>query len=165
MKLARAPIIAVSDVDKIMHDMDGKKVVLTNGVFDVFHRGHSDFLSACAEKGDYLIVGVNQDHSVRKLKGADRPLHSFSARASVVASIRWVDAVVGYHQDTADELLQRIRPNIYIKGSEYSPRTLGKVLPEWETANRLGISVHFVDLTPGYSSTAIINSRVPRDID
>ncbi len=165
MKLPLAPIVVMSELDEFMHDIDKQQVVLTNGVFDIFHRGHSDFLSKCSEKGDYLIVGINQDQSVRRLKGPDRPLNSFLARASVVASMRWVDAVVGYPQDTANQLLQRVRPTVYVKGSEYSLGSSGKGLPEWKTAQRLGISVHFVDLTPGYSTTSIINSRLQQDLD
>lgn len=134
----------------------GKRVVLTNGCFDLVHHGHAAFLQACARAGDYLVVGLNEDDSVRRLKGPGRPLASAMQRAQVLAALRWVDLVALFPQSTADALIEAIRPAVYAKGADYDQAAGGADLPELATAKRVGADVEFVPLVPGASTSALL---------
>lgn len=128
-------------------------VVFTNGVFDLLHRGHVDTLVAARALGDALIVGVNDDDSVRRLKGPDRPVRSASDRAHVLAALEAVDAVVVFAEDTPLELIRLLRPDVLVKGGDYSPETIvGRADVEgW------GGRVVVIPLTPGHSTTSTID--------
>jgi rfaE bifunctional protein nucleotidyltransferase chain/domain len=128
------------------------KIVFTNGCFDVLHRGHIEYLAQARDKGDLLIVGLNTDASVRRMKGANRPINPQDARAMVLASLFFVDAVVLFDEDTPYNLIKTIQPNILIKGSDYAPENI--VGYDIVTAN--GGTVETVDLVEGFSSTGII---------
>ncbi len=134
----------------------GRRLVLTNGCFDVLHAGHAGFLRAAAAFGDVLLVGLNDDGSVRALKGADRPVLPIDDRVTLVGAVRWVDAVVPFGELHADQLIERARPHVYVKGADYDPSQGGHALPEAETLRRLEIAVRFVPLMEGRSSTSII---------
>ncbi|MBU1317866.1 MAG: D-glycero-beta-D-manno-heptose 1-phosphate adenylyltransferase [candidate division Zixibacteria bacterium] len=97
----------------------GKKVVFTNGVFDILHVGHLSLLEKSKDLGDILIVGLNSDASTRRLKGNSRPLVPFKDRARLLASIRPVDYVVGFSQDTPLQLIKKLLPDILVKGADY----------------------------------------------
>jgi rfaE bifunctional protein nucleotidyltransferase chain/domain len=97
-----------------------RKVVFTNGVFDLLHEGHIASLSQAAQEGDYLIVAVNGDDSVKRLKGESRPLNKENSRALVLASLLIVDAVIIFHQDTPLELIKEILPDVMVKGGDYT---------------------------------------------
>jgi D-beta-D-heptose 7-phosphate kinase/D-beta-D-heptose 1-phosphate adenosyltransferase len=97
----------------------GKKIVMTNGCFDVLHAGHVVYLNRAKQLGDYLIVAVNSDESVRKLKGSKRPIHSLEARMQVLASLSSVDFVLPFTEDTPERLLALIRPDVLAKGGDY----------------------------------------------
>lgn len=132
--------------------MHGGTVVFTNGVFDILHPGHVDVLAAARAAGDALIVGVNSDESVRRLKGADRPLRSAIERAYVLAALESVDAVTIFDQDTPIELIRLLRPDILVKGGDYTPDTVvGR-----EEVESWGGRVLIVPLTPGQSTTDIM---------
>jgi D-beta-D-heptose 7-phosphate kinase/D-beta-D-heptose 1-phosphate adenosyltransferase len=128
------------------------RVVFTNGVFDLLHPGHVDVLGAARAAGDALVVGVNSDDSVRRLKGPGRPVRTAVERALVLAALESVDAVAVFEQDTPLELIVALRPDILVKGGDYSPDTVvgRREVESW------GGSVVIVPLTPGQSTTAII---------
>jgi D-beta-D-heptose 7-phosphate kinase/D-beta-D-heptose 1-phosphate adenosyltransferase len=110
----------LADLMKIIR-RDGKTVVFTNGVFDVLHRGHAEYLKKSKELGDILIVGVNDDDSVRRLKGKDRPVNCLDDRVYVLNSLKHVDYTVVFNSDTPLELIKMIKPDILVKGGDYLP--------------------------------------------
>lgn len=138
----------------------GRRVVLTNGCFDLIHVGHVRYLRAAKQLGDCLIVGVNSDESVRRLKGESRPLVSEAERAEVVAALASVDYVVLFAEDTAEQLVGRLEPDVYVKGTDYGPG--GKELPEWRVVARYGGQVELIPLTAGRSTSAIVETILAR---
>lgn len=136
------------------------RVVFTNGVFDLLHPGHVDVLRAARDAGDALIVGLNSDASVRRLKGPERPVRSEADRAYVLAALRCVDVVTVFDEDTPLELVRRILPDVIVKGGDYTEET---VVGAAEVRAQGG-SVVIVPLTPGQSTTSIIETlRAQRD--
>ena len=127
-------------------------LVFTNGVFDLLHRGHIDILSAAREQGDALMVGVNTDASVRRLKGPERPIRAEADRAYVLAALESIDAVVLFDEDTPLELIRRIRPDVIVKGGDYTPQTVVGA----EDVRSWGGRVVIVPITPGHSTTSIV---------
>ena len=127
-------------------------VVFTNGVFDLIHPGHVDVLIAARAAGDALLVGVNSDASVRRLKGTERPVRGQAERALVLAALESVDAVAVFDEDTPLELINATRPDVIVKGGDYTPETVvgRREVESW------GGRVVIVPLTPGQSTTAII---------
>ena len=134
----------------------GRRLVLTNGCFDLMHPGHVALLRGAAAVGDQLVVGVNSDAGVRKLKGPDRPLMPLADRLAVLRAVRWVDAVTPFDDETADRLIELLRPSHYVKGADYDPSAGGTTLPESATLQRLGIPAVFVPLAPGHASSELI---------
>jgi D-beta-D-heptose 7-phosphate kinase/D-beta-D-heptose 1-phosphate adenosyltransferase len=128
------------------------RVVFTNGVFDLLHPGHVDVLRRARECGDALIVGLNTDASVRRLKGPERPVRSESERAYVLAALEMVDAVTLFDEDTPLALITRLEPDVIVKGGDYTPDA---VVGAAEVRSRGG-QVVIVPLTPGQSTTSII---------
>lgn len=129
----------------------GMVVVFTNGCFDVLHRGHVDLLAAARALGDLLVVGVNSDDSVRRLKGPDRPWVSEEDRVAVLAALAAVDLVTLFSEDTPRELVERLRPHVLVKGGDYRPdEVIGR-----ESVEASGGRVVIVPLTPGHSSTEL----------
>lgn len=134
-------------------------VVFTNGVFDLLHPGHIDVLTAARSEGDALIVGINSDDSVRRLKGPNRPVRSEADRAFVVAALECVDCVVVFGEDTPLETIVAVRPDIVVKGGDYSEETIvgAREVKSW------GGRVVVVPLTPGHSTTSIIEKLSAKD--
>ncbi len=134
-------------------------VVFTNGVFDLLHPGHVDILTAARAAGDALIVGINSDDSVRRLKGPARPVRSETDRAFVVAALECVDCVVVFGEDTPLETITALRPDIVAKGGDYSEDTIvgAREVKSW------GGRVVVVPLTPGHSTTSIIEKLSAKD--
>jgi D-beta-D-heptose 7-phosphate kinase/D-beta-D-heptose 1-phosphate adenosyltransferase len=128
------------------------RVVFTNGAFDLLHPGHVDVIVAARGCGDVLVVGVNTDASVKRLKGPDRPVRSEAERAYVLASLEAVDAVTTFDQDTPLELVRVLKPDVIVKGGDYSPDT---VVGATEVRARGG-EVVIIPLTPGHSTTSTI---------
>jgi rfaE bifunctional protein nucleotidyltransferase chain/domain len=130
---------------------DGR-VAFTNGVFDLLHPGHIDVVIGARRRGDVLIVGLNSDASVKRLKGPDRPVRTEAERAYVLAALEPVDAVVIFDQDTPLALIQHLRPDVLVKGGDYSESTIvgAREVLGW------GGEVAIVPLTPGQSTTSII---------
>ena len=134
----------------------GRRIALTNGCFDLIHPGHIALLRGAAAAGDVLVVGLNSDAGVRKLKGPDRPLVSLEDRLTVIRAVRWVTAVTPFDEATADRLIEQLRPDYYVKGADYDPKAGGRTLPETATLQRLGIPAVFVPLAPGHASSELI---------
>jgi D-glycero-beta-D-manno-heptose 1-phosphate adenylyltransferase len=128
------------------------RVVFTNGVFDLLHPGHVDVLNAARRAGDALVVGINSDASVRRLKGDTRPVRSQADRVYVVASLEAVDAVTVFDDDTPLELVRALLPDVIVKGGDYTP---GAIVGAADVLARGG-NVVVVPLTPGQSTTSII---------
>jgi len=97
----------------------GYKIVFTNGCFDIIHRGHVELLKFARSLGDVLVVGLNDDESVRRLKGKNRPINTLEDRAFVLLSIRWVDFVVPFSEDTPERIIREISPDVLVKGGDY----------------------------------------------
>ena len=130
----------------------GKKIVFTNGCFDILHHGHLAYLAQAASFGNILMVGVNSDASVKRLKGQDRPLTHENDRAFQLASLLVVDAVCIFDEDTPKELIELVRPNVLAKGGDYSIETI--VGADFILNN--GGSVEVIPFVNGYSTTSII---------
>ena len=128
------------------------RVVFTNGVFDLLHPGHVDVLLGARRQGDALVVGLNGDASVRRLKGPGRPVRGEAERAYVLAALAMVDAVVVFDQDTPLELIRALEPDVLVKGGDYTEAT---IVGASEVRARGG-DVVVIPLTPGQSTTAII---------
>lgn len=130
----------------------GQRIVFTNGCFDILHAGHVRYLEAARALGDCLVLGLNTDASVRRLKGETRPVNTELDRAAVVGALVAVDYVVLFDEPTAETLIEKVRPAVYVKGGDYTRETL----PEARVVEKYGGEVHFIDLVPGRSTTKII---------
>jgi len=130
----------------------GRRVVFTNGVFDVLHAGHVAYLAWARAQGDALIVGINTDASVRALKGPERPLVPFEDRAAVVAALRSVDAVVGFGERTPEVLLDRIRPDVHVKSAQYRVEDLPERIVVLQHGGEIRLAPHVF----GKSTTDIV---------
>jgi rfaE bifunctional protein nucleotidyltransferase chain/domain len=133
----------------------GQRVVMTNGVFDLLHVGHARYLAQARALGDRLIVGLNSDASVRLLKGPERPILPLAERAELLAMLRVVDLVVPFEERTAHALLDLLRPEIYVKGGDY---TLDKPPPEAALVEGYGGEVRLLFYIPGRSTSDIIRA-------
>lgn len=131
----------------------GKKVVFTNGCFDILHHGHLEYLAAAADAGNYLVVGVNTDASVRKLKGPERPVNREEDRALQLASLLCVDAVCLFDEDTPKELIEAVEPDVLVKGGDY---TLDKIVGA-DFVQQRGGEIRIIPFVNGYSTTALID--------
>ena len=139
---------------------EGRTVVFTNGVFDLLHRGHVTYLEAAARLGDVLVVGVNDDASVRRLgKGSDRPIVEEGDRAVLVAALRAVDAVVLFGEDTPLDLIAALQPDVLVKGGDYDATCTDQENPRYIVGSAevraRGGKVETIALVPGRSTTAI----------
>ncbi len=130
----------------------GKKIVFTNGCFDILHHGHLDYLARAADFGNILIVGVNTDASVKKLKGNDRPIIHENDRAFQVASLLCVDAVILFYEDTPEELIKLLRPDVLAKGGDY---TIDKIVGA-DHVLKSGGTVEIIPFVEGYSTSKLI---------
>lgn len=131
----------------------GKKLVFTNGVFDLFHVGHLYSLEQASLLGDLLFVGVNTDHSVKSLKGPERPIHPLEDRVKILQALRCVDGVIDFDTLDATNLIKELKPEVYVKGGDYSNVTF----PEAEIVISYGGQVIFVPLVKDRSTSLIIN--------
>lgn len=132
----------------------GRRIVATNGCFDLLHFGHVSYLQSAKKLGDLLVVGLNSDRSVRELKGRHRPLVSQKHRAAVIAALACVDAVVIFPQVRAQRFLAAVRPDIYTKGGDYRPETLfGQ---ERAVLTAIGTKIQILPFVRGFSTTGLI---------
>jgi rfaE bifunctional protein nucleotidyltransferase chain/domain len=138
-----------------MWKFQNQKIVFTNGCFDILHRGHIEYLSQTRDKGAILIIGLNTDASVKRLKGEGRPVQDEMTRALVLASLRIVDAVVLFDEDTPYELIKSIEPDVLAKGGDYTPETIVGA----DVVKASGGEVVVIPLVEGYSTTGILSSK------
>jgi rfaE bifunctional protein nucleotidyltransferase chain/domain len=154
----------MSNADKILSKNDvavlvekwkqaGDEVVFTNGCFDILHLGHVDYLEKAKQLGSRLVVGLNTDASVKRLKGADRPLNNEYARARMLSALSCTDAVILFDEPTPLELITDIKPDVLVKGSDYTIDTIIGA----DIVIEHGGSVKTIDLVNGYSTTGIID--------
>ncbi len=132
----------------------GRRVVVTNGCFDVLHTGHLRYLCAARQLGDVLIVGINGDDSVRALKGPSRPLNSEADRAELLGALKPVDAVVIFPEPRAVRFLELVQPDIYVKGGDYTEDQLDR--DEVAIIKKAGGVIRILPLVPGKSTSAMI---------
>jgi rfaE bifunctional protein nucleotidyltransferase chain/domain len=133
---------------------NGKKIVATNGCFDLLHVGHIRYLKAARALGDVLVVGLNGDQSVRELKGAGRPINDENERAELVAALESVDLVAIFPELRATQFLESAAPDVYVKGGDYSSETLN---PEERAAlQKIGSKIEIVPFEKGYSTSGLL---------
>ena len=152
--------------DKIFTEVSGllgltqnllkKKIVFTNGCFDILHVGHIDYLEKAANKGDFMIVGLNSDDSVNRLKGNSRPINSWEDRATMLAALAFVDAVILFEADTPLQLIETIKPQVLIKGSDYDIENIVGAKSVLES----GGSVETIDFVHQISTSAILEKII-----
>jgi D-glycero-beta-D-manno-heptose 1-phosphate adenylyltransferase len=130
----------------------GEKIVFTNGCFDLLHLGHVDYLEKARSMGDRLVLGLNTDDSVSRFKGPERPLQDQQSRARVLAGLQFIDLVVFFNEDTPLQLIDGIRPDVLVKGSDY----LAENIVGAEVVKQHGGVVKTIDFVPGYSTTRIV---------
>lgn len=140
---------------------EGKRIVFTNGVFDILHLGHADYLHASKTQGDILIVGINDDASVKKLnKGPERPINPEESRAKLVAYLGFVDATVIFSEETPYEIIRALQPDVLVKGGDYDPNEVDvsskKYMVGSDIVKAKGGRVIAIPLTPGYSTTSVV---------
>ena len=129
------------------------KIIFTNGCFDIIHRGHIELLNFCFSLGDKVIVGLNSDNSIKRLKGNSRPVNSQQDRKTILESIKYVHKVIVFNEDTPYNLIKEIKPNIIVKGGDYKPKdVIGKNISEVKIFNHV----------KGYSTTKKIESIINR---
>ena len=132
-----------------------QKIVFTNGCFDIIHLGHIDYLAKAAGLGNKLIIGLNTDASTRRLKGPHRPINDENARAMIIASFSFVDAVVLFDEDTPYNLISAIQPDILVKGADYRAEDIAG----YDIVKAKGGKVETLEYLPGYS-TSLIDKRI-----
>lgn len=129
----------------------GEEIVFTNGCFDILHAGHIQYLEAAAQLGDRLVIGVNDDASVTRLKGPARPINTLDSRMFLLASLSFVDAVAPFSEDTPLDLIRLVKPDVLVKGGDYTPETIvgADEMPDW------GGRVEVIPLLAGFSTTGL----------
>lgn len=153
LELIQSKILAGDSLQKALNRWRfyENKIVFTNGCFDLLHYGHVEYLSKAKDLGDVLIIGLNTDSSVKKLKGNHRPLQNETSRATILASLQFVDAVVLFDEDTPYNLISHIRPAVLVKGSDYKPEQI----IGYDILQTYNGEVKTIDFVPGYSTSAI----------
>lgn len=147
-------LIDPNDIERLCEILHraGQKIVFTNGCFDILHAGHVRYLNKAKSYGDVLVLGLNTDASVRENKGPARPINCEQDRAEVVGALRAVDYVVLFGERTAEAIIEKVHPDVYVKGADYG----GKPLPEADVVARWGGRVAFVPMVAGRSTTHVI---------
>ncbi len=130
----------------------GQSIAFTNGCFDIFHAGHADYLARAADLATVLIVGLNTDKSVQRLKGSERPVHNQHGRGIVLASLSFVDAVVLFDEDTPEQIIKLIQPDVLVKGSDYKPEEIAGA----DIVKKNDGKVYTLPLLEGYATSDII---------
>lgn len=144
----RAELVALVSEWKLQ----GGKIVFTNGCFDILHRGHVEYLHKAADLGSRLIIGLNSDESVNRLKGNNRPIQSEADRALIIAALRIVDAVCIFGEDTPEELIRAVSPDFLVKGGDY----VAEMIAGYSWVRSYGGQVLTIPIVDGYSTTSIL---------
>ncbi len=145
-------VFKFSEITEKLAHFRKKKIVFTNGCFDLLHVGHVRYLQEARKLGDFLFVGVNSDASVKRLKGKDRPIQNENDRAEILAALSCVDGVAIFTEDTADNIIKQVKPNIYVKGGDWKVENI----KEAPTVQALGGEVYSLQLVEGKSTTRLI---------
>lgn len=155
MKQTKNKITSLKEAAQLIDgwQVDGKEVVFTNGCFDIVHLGHIDYLEKARAKGDKLIVAVNSDRSVRRLKGVERPVNDENSRLRMLAALSFVDLVVLFEDDTPYQVIESLTPDILVKGDDYAVENIVGA----DIVIKNGGKVETVELVSGYSTSNIIN--------
>jgi D-glycero-beta-D-manno-heptose 1-phosphate adenylyltransferase len=150
------PIVERQDLSEFISRIreDHSQIVLANGCFDLIHAGHVRYLSGAKDLGGFLIVGINSDEQVRRLKGEQRPYQPANERAEIIASLRFIDAVTIFDEPTVEELIRIIRPDVHAKGTDYTVDSV----PERESVLAYGGRVAIVGDPKDHSSTDLLNA-------
>lgn len=148
-------VLQINQLLSVINDLKNQNnaIVTTNGCFDIIHAGHTRYLKQAKELGDVLIVCLNSDESVKRLKGPSRPINHEEDRAEVLSSLYFVDYVVIFSEDTPINILDQIKPNIHVKGGDYTEETL----PETPVIRQGGGKIQFIPFVEGRSTTGVIN--------
>ena len=152
-------IKTLDELQKLIHlwRFHSDTIVFTNGCFDLLHKGHITYLEESSMLGNRLVVAINSDQSVKSLKGESRPIQSENDRALIIAALQSVDAVIIFNESTPLQLIEKINPDVLVKGGDYSPENV--VGKEWVEKN--GGKVKIIPFIEGYSSTGLINKIQP----
>ncbi|MBK7761930.1 MAG: D-glycero-beta-D-manno-heptose 1-phosphate adenylyltransferase [Bacteroidetes bacterium] len=158
LEIIQNKIYKIDELSRLVNQwhMLSKKVVFTNGCFDIMHRGHNTYLLQAAELGNRLVVGLNSDSSVRRLKGEKRPVVDEYSRALNLAMHTYIDAVILFEEETPLNLIERLRPDVLVKGGDYRLETIVGA----ETVLNYGGRVEIIPFLPGYSTTAILEKML-----
>jgi len=148
------------DLANLLHiwRFKNEKIVFTNGCFDILHRGHTEYLAKAAALGTKLVVGLNTDRSVKRLKGENRPVNDEEARAILLASLLCTDKIVLFDEDTPLELIRYIQPDVLVKGNDYKPEDI----VGYDIVKAKGGEIITIELTTGFSTTGILNKLSER---
>jgi D-glycero-beta-D-manno-heptose 1-phosphate adenylyltransferase len=149
-------IVLEAEAAIIRKTYDEQRLVFTNGCFDILHVGHVRYLTAAKQLGDILVVGLNSDDSVRQLKGPDRPINSEADRAEILAALAVVDHVVIFQEPRVTRLVTLLKPDLYVKGGDYSIDSLDR--GEVDALRSVRAEIKIVPLVPGRSTTRLINA-------
>ena len=154
LEIIQSKIIDINNVEPLLTywNLKNQKIVFTNGCFDILHRGHVEYLARAANHGDVLVVGLNADNSVRRIKGDSRPVQDEYARAILLASLSFVSAVIMFDEDTPYELIKKIQPDVLVKGSDYKVEDI----VGYDIVKAKGGEVVTINFIDGYSTTSII---------
>jgi rfaE bifunctional protein nucleotidyltransferase chain/domain len=155
--MKHSKIIALDEISELVQRSrrGGKKVVATNGCFDLLHLGHVRYLQRARSLGDVLVVGLNGDASVRRLKGRGRPINGEQDRAEVLAALECVDFVTIFHAERATQFIQTVRPDVYVKGGDYTSETLAS--EERAMLERSRAKIEIVPFEQGYSTSQLLD--------
>jgi D-beta-D-heptose 7-phosphate kinase/D-beta-D-heptose 1-phosphate adenosyltransferase len=159
-EVSRGAVVSLSDAQRLVAELrkTGKRIVFTNGVFDLLHPGHLRYLKAARAEGDALIVGVNSDSSVRANKGPARPVTPEAERAEILAALGPVDAVVVFDEETPADIVRALEPDVLVKGADWpTDQIVGR-----DTVEARGGRVVLVPVETGYSTTAILERIRPK---
>jgi rfaE bifunctional protein nucleotidyltransferase chain/domain len=152
--IIQSKIIDFAELERTLSfiNFKNKSIVFTNGCFDIIHRGHIEYLAVAASKGDVLIVGLNTDASVKRIKGPNRPVQDEYSRALILASLQFVSYVILFDEDTPYELISKVQPDILVKGAEYK----AEEVVGYDIVMAKGGKVITIPMTQGFSTTNII---------
>ena len=156
--LIKNKILTLQDLETKLREWskEGKKIVFTNGCFDIIHQGHIDYLAKAKDLGDILIIGLNTDQSVSTIKGKNRPIQDQESRAIILASMQFVDAIVYFSDPTPYELISSIQPDILVKGADYKPEEI----VGYDIVKQKGGEIKTLTFLEGYSTTSIENKII-----
>lgn len=154
LQVIRNKIIEQEKINLLINNWqnNNEKIVFTNGCFDVIHRGHVEYLAQAANLGSKLIIGLNSDSSVKRLKGKNRPINNEQARALTLSAFLFVDAVVLFAEDTPLNIIKQIKPDVLVKGGDYKPENI----VGYDIVKNKGGKIITIDFVNGFSSSSII---------